>query len=95
MSLYDYRASQQISATDPPFYALIMAAIRKADNHNTARLRAAFPDVYAEFEARYNAPGGVLSADRADGEVSETSPTVGDAFERVLEAHAAWLEGRE
>lgn len=65
MSLYDYRASQQISATDPPFYALIMAAIRKADTQNAARLHMAFPDVYAEFEARYNAPGGMLPADQA------------------------------
>lgn len=67
MSLYDYRASQQISATDPPFYALIMAAIRKADTFNMARLRSAFPEVYAEFEARYNAPGGMLPAHQADG----------------------------
>ncbi|OBF42834.1 hypothetical protein A5719_10345 [Mycolicibacterium peregrinum] len=63
MSLYDYRASQQISATDPPFDALLMAAIRKADTFNTARLRGAFPEVYDEFEARYNAPGGVLRTD--------------------------------
>lgn len=66
MSLFDYRASQQISATDPPFYALIMAAIRKADSQNAARLRMAFPEVYAEFEARYNAPGGMLPVERAD-----------------------------
>lgn len=67
MSLYDYRASQQIGATDPPFYSLIMAAIRKADTFNTTRLRSAFPEVYAEFEARYNAPGGMLPDDHADG----------------------------
>jgi hypothetical protein len=63
VSLYDYRASQQISATDPPFHALIMAAIRKADSQNAARLRMTFPDVHAEFHARYNAPGGVLPGD--------------------------------
>ena len=63
MSLYDYRASQQISATDPPFDSLMMAAIRKADSQNAARLRMAFPDIYAEFHARYNAPGGVLPTD--------------------------------
>lgn len=67
MSLYDYRASQQISVTDPPFYALIMAAIRRADTRNTALLRAAFPEVHAEFEARYNAPGGTLPTNHADG----------------------------
>jgi hypothetical protein len=63
VSLYDYEVSRRISATDPPFYALIMAAIRKADTVNTALLRAAFPDVYAEFQARYNAPGGQLDTD--------------------------------
>lgn len=94
MSLFDYRASQQISATDPPFYALIMAAIRKADTFNMARLRAAFPEVYAEFEARYNAPGGVLSTDpEADGEGRETSPAGGDALDRLLNAHARMLRG--
>jgi len=34
MSLYDYRASQQISAAGPPFYSLIMAAMRQADTAN-------------------------------------------------------------
>lgn len=63
MSLFHYRASQQISATDPPFYALLMAAIRKADSQNAARLRMAFPHVHAEFQARYDAPGGVLPGD--------------------------------
>ncbi|KUH86312.1 hypothetical protein [Mycobacterium sp. IS-1556] len=69
MSLYDYRASQQIGAADPPFHALIMAAIRKADTGNAARLRMAFPDTFAEFEARYNAPGGMLPEDQAVGGV--------------------------
>ncbi|SIJ61558.1 Uncharacterised protein [Mycobacteroides abscessus subsp. bolletii] len=64
MSLRDYRMSRQISATDPPFYALIIAAIRKADTQNTARLRSAFPEVYDEFAARYDAPGGVLPTDQ-------------------------------
>ncbi|MGJ6122705.1 hypothetical protein QN239_09025 [Mycolicibacterium sp. Y3] len=66
MSLYDYRASRQIAAADPPFYALIMAAIRKADTQNAARMSMAFPEVHAEFEARYNAPAGMLPAERAD-----------------------------
>ncbi|MGP4054131.1 hypothetical protein ACTWP6_04795 [Mycobacterium sp. 4D054] len=64
MSLFDYRASQHIGVSDPPFYALIMAAIRKADSQNAARLRMAFPEIYAEFEARYHAPGGTLPTDR-------------------------------
>lgn len=63
MSLYDYQYSQQISAGDPPFYGLIMAAMRKADTTNIVRLRVVFPEVYDEFQARYNAPGGVLAND--------------------------------
>jgi hypothetical protein len=35
--------------------------MRKADTTNAAKLRAAFPDVWNEFQARYNAPGGVLA----------------------------------
>ena len=64
MSLYDYRVSADIIRTDPPFYALIMAAIRKADTHNAEKLRAMWPEVVEEFTARYNAPGGELDGDR-------------------------------
>ena len=63
MSLYDYEASRRIHGDSPPFYALIMAAMRGADSSNTVRLRAAFPDVWDELSARYNAPGGVLPGD--------------------------------
>ena len=44
VSLYDYRASLAVTMTDPPFYALVMAAMRGADTTNAARLRMAFPD---------------------------------------------------
>lgn len=67
MSLYDYRASREIVATDPPFYALIMAAMRKADSVNAFKLLAAFPETHAELAARYNAPGGILPTDPEDG----------------------------
>ena len=60
MSLYDYKASQQIAAEDYPFYALIMAAMRPADSVNAELLRTAFPEVWADLTARYNAPRGVL-----------------------------------
>lgn len=62
--LYDYEVGRKISGQDYPFYALIQAAMRKADTDNLALLRAAWPDLYDEFIARYNAPGGLL-----DGEV--------------------------
>jgi len=61
MSLYDYQASRQVSGM--PFYALIMAAMRRADTENLAKLQAVWPDVWAELDARYNAPGGLLAGE--------------------------------
>lgn len=63
MSLYDYRLSCQIIQEDPPFYALIMAAMHKADSENIAKLSTVFPDTWRELVDRYNAPGGVLNGD--------------------------------
>ena len=60
MSHYDYKISQQIAAQDYPFYALIMAAMRKADTRNIELLRVAFPDTYRELKFRYNSPNGFL-----------------------------------
>lgn len=60
MSLYDYEIGRKIEAEDPPFYALIQAAMRRADTYNLERLKSVFPEVYAELTARYNAPGGRL-----------------------------------
>jgi len=60
MSRYEYEKSKTY---DPDFYALIMAAMRQADSINAAKLRAAWPDVWAEVDARYNAPGGILPSD--------------------------------
>ena len=60
MSYFDYEMSKQISIERPPFYALIMAAMRQADSTNLSRLRAAFPEVWDELYERYNAPGGLL-----------------------------------
>lgn len=60
MSHYDYLLSQEISAKDPPFESLIMAAMRKADSGNAAKLASTFPDIYYELRDRYNAPGGFL-----------------------------------
>lgn len=60
MSYYDYLAIPRLERQDPPFYALIMVAMRQADTANQARLRLAFPDVWAELQARYRAPGGKI-----------------------------------
>jgi hypothetical protein len=65
MSFYDYKISQQISYEDPPFYALIMAAMRKADTDNQIKLAFAFPEVWDELQQRYNAPGGLMPGEVA------------------------------
>jgi hypothetical protein len=61
MSLYEYTVSRKLVEKDYPFYSLIMAAMRRADTDNLAKLRAAWPAVWAEFQPRYHAPEGVLS----------------------------------
>jgi len=63
MSRYDYEASKAIAAWGAPFYAVIMAAMRQADTDNLRRLKAIFPDTWAELQARYDAPGGLLVTD--------------------------------
>ena len=57
-----YLVSQELAAKDHPFYALIMAAMRKADTDNTAKLKAAWPEVWKELMLRYHAPGGALTS---------------------------------
>lgn len=57
---YDYEESKRIAAQDYSFHGMLMALMRKADSTNIELLKAAFPDVWAELDARYNAPGGLL-----------------------------------
>ncbi len=61
MSLYDYNESKKIEAS---FAAIIMAALRKADDVNAMLLRSAFPDICDELRRRYDAPGGLLPEDK-------------------------------
>ena len=63
MTHYDYERSKQIVMHDEPFYALIMAAMRRADTYNLANLRDCWPHVWDELNARYNSPGGLLPGD--------------------------------
>lgn len=63
MSHHDYLMSRAIEGQDFPFYAIIMAAYRKADSDNQRKLFRAFPNTVEELTARYNAPGGVLESD--------------------------------
>ncbi len=57
--LYDYRESARIAANDPPFYALIMAAMRKADSLNLCKLQAAWPEAWAALHELYHTPGAL------------------------------------
>jgi len=61
MSLIDYEVSKELERQDVPFYGLIMAAMRRADTDNLNALRAFWPAVWDELQARYNAPGGALN----------------------------------
>jgi len=60
MSLHHFQVSQQIEAENYPFYALIMAAMRKADSTNAAKLKSAWPDISTELQYRYWSAGGLL-----------------------------------
>jgi hypothetical protein len=63
MSHHEYQVGRELERRDIPFYALIMAAMRKADRKNLYRLMGAYPEVWDELERRYNAPGGWLPED--------------------------------
>lgn len=64
MSLYGYRQSLDISAKDPSFASLIMAALRKADSINALKLENMWPGICSEMQERYNAPGGLLEGEK-------------------------------
>ena len=61
MSWYDYKRSIELS--DAPFYALIMAAMRRADTWNLAILKNMYPDIWHELQNRDHAPGGYLEGE--------------------------------
>lgn len=62
MSWHDYQESKDFGS-DPSFYALLMAAMRRADTLNVAMLRSCWPAVWDELQARYDAPGGYIPSD--------------------------------
>lgn len=51
------------SAGDPPFYGVVMVAMRRADTMNELKLRGSWPDVWDELKARHWAPFGLLASD--------------------------------
>jgi hypothetical protein len=60
MSRHAYMVSREILTSDPPFSAIVMAAMRKADSVNAEKLRQAFPDLWVELNTRYWSPGGLM-----------------------------------
>jgi hypothetical protein len=64
LGLHAYHCSLKLGkSANQPFYALIAAAMRGADDDNLIRLKIAFPGLWEELSARYNAPSGVLPQD--------------------------------
>jgi len=63
MSYHEYLKGKELVLDDPPFYALIQAAMRLADSDNAEKLKMIFPGVWRELNARYNSPGGLLPED--------------------------------
>lgn len=83
MSHYEYTVSMALDNQNPPFAALIMAAMRKADTENFQALARAFPDIETELQARYNAPGGFLGGEdkgRLPGPKTPPRPPAGREF---------------
>jgi len=66
MSLYDYQIGYRIWLQGHPFYAMLQAAMRQADIDNLEKLKRVFPEVWAELQARYRAPGGMLPEETGD-----------------------------
>ena len=64
MSYDDYLIGRELLLNDPPFYALIQAAMRRADSGNAVKLRQAFPEVWVELNTRYHAPDGRLPGEK-------------------------------
>ena len=63
IGLHSYHKALRLHRKDEPFYALIMAAMLKADSDNIAKLREAWPHVYEELNRRRVRRLGVLSED--------------------------------
>lgn len=61
---------------DPPFYGVIMLAMQRADTINLGHLRRAWPTVYDELHARYNAPGAIIDTD-PPGLVAKVAESLG------------------
>lgn len=66
MSLFEYHEGLVIASKDPSFYALIQAAMRRADTDNLKMLKGCWPEVWRELKERYNSPGGLLAVEKQE-----------------------------
>lgn len=85
MTRRDYKLSLRLVADDPPFYALLMAAMRQADSDNLEKLKQAFPLVHEELAARYNAPGGFLGREMVYWDGDHPCPLCGSVRGEVCD----------
>lgn len=69
MSLYEYHEGIAIAAKDPSFYALIQAAMRRADTRNLEMLKGCWPEVWKELDERYHSPGGLLETEKSENSI--------------------------
>lgn len=53
---YALKISRQLEKDDVPFYALIMAAMRRADTPNLLKLQILFPSSHEYLVHAYNCP---------------------------------------
>ena len=68
VSWHEYMEAKLLARTGAPFYSFLIAAMHQADSFNAAKLRDAWPELWDETQARYNAPGGLLPG---EGEPAE------------------------
>ena len=59
---------RKLEAEDISFYALIQAAMRRADTINLEMLKGCWPEVWEELLERYNTPGGYLKEELVETE---------------------------
>lgn len=60
MGLIGYLQSREIETKEYSFDGLVMAAMRQASTDNLEKLQTAFPELWQDLQARYNAPNGCL-----------------------------------
>lgn len=96
MSYYDFGRSRALEMQDEPFYAMLMATMRKADDDNTVLFIKAWPQVWLELYRRYNGPGGCLDWtewQQIHGkELEEADPAQMAELERELSEQFALIE---